>query len=147
MKKIILLLTVLFSVSAAIAQNAKGQPKTTPEQRAQKSADNLDKTVSLTPDQKTQVYNLALVRAQKVDGIRAKYKGQPDQRETAKAEIKAAHKEYALAVKPILTPEQIDKLKAKRKAARRDKGKKGGKENKAQATAEEEVEELLPSEE
>jgi Spy/CpxP family protein refolding chaperone len=148
MKKMLLVLIGICSINAATAQNGKGgQPKATPEQRAQKSVDHLDKTVTLTADQKTQVYNLALSRAQKVDGIRTKYKGQPEQRETAKKEIRAAHKEYALAVKPLLTPEQLAALKAKRKA---NKGNAKGKNTKTKEDApltEEEVQELIPAEE
>jgi Spy/CpxP family protein refolding chaperone len=145
MKNLFLILIGICSIHAASAQNGKGgQAKPTPEQRAQKSVDNLDKAVTLTADQKTQVYNLALTRAQKVDEIRTKYKGQPDQRETAKKEVRAAHKEYALAVKPLLTPDQLAVLKAKRKANKGAKGK--GKNQKAPAT-EEEAEELIPAEE
>lgn len=156
MKNVILVMLVLFSAAAGFAQakkGTKGGPKFTPEQRAQKSVDNLDKTVSLSADQKTQVYNLALSRAQKVDGIREKYKGQPDQKETAKAEMKAAHKEYRQAVKPLLTQEQLDKLKAKHKANKGGKGPKGGKggkgvKNKPDETiSETDLEELIPSEE
>jgi len=102
-----------------------------PEERAQISVDELDKIVSLSSDQKTKVYNLALNRAKSVDEVIMKYKGQPDKREQAKQEIQQIRKNYRQEVKKILTPEQIEKLKQHHKA------KKGSK------TAE--AEEMIPA--
>jgi Spy/CpxP family protein refolding chaperone len=134
MKKIFLMLAVTGAFAlAGYAQNPKtgtakpaseGQGKggkhETPEQRAQQSVDRLDEIVSLTAEQKTQIYNLALTRAKTVDSIREKYKGQPDKKEQAKQEMQSAHKEYRQSVKKLLTPEQMKKLKEHHKA---NKGK------------------------
>lgn len=160
MKKLLVLLAMVFAVGTIGAQEeAKGKKpakvKLTAEQRAQKSVDNLDKSVTLTPDQKTQVYDLALTRAKKVDAIREANKGKKthEEREAMKKEIKAAHKEYRTAVKAILTQEQKDKLKAKAKEKRAvNGGKKGPKvKNKVEETkndiTEEEIEEIIPTEE
>lgn len=90
--------------------------KLPPEQRAQKSVDELDKIVGLSSDQKNKVYNLALERAKAVDAVFEKYKGQPDKKELAKQEVHEIRKKYRQGVKNILTPEQIEKLKQHHKA-------------------------------
>ncbi len=149
MKKMILLLAVIFTVNSVVAQDeakkGKGKGKPTLEQRAQRSVDNLDKSVTLTAEQKPKIYDLALTRAKKVDEIKAKYKGQPEKKEEAKTEMKAAHKEYRTAVKTILTPEQIATLKAKSKAKKENK-KAGKKPADTKNDQEPEVEELIPVE-
>ncbi|HEY1038310.1 MAG TPA: hypothetical protein VGF30_02845, partial [Bacteroidia bacterium] len=122
MKKILIMLTIALSFNAAFAQetNKKAQPKGKGKQpveaRAQRAVDNLDKTVTLTPEQKTKVYDLSLARAKKHNEIREKYKGQPEKKEEAKAEMKANQKEYRAAVKLLLTEEQLTTLKEKHKA-------------------------------
>lgn len=112
--------------------NHKGEEhKKTPEERAQKSVDHLDKQVGLTQEQKEKVKDLALARAQKVDALKEKYKGQENAKEEAKKEIWAAKKEYRANVKAILTEEQINKLKEKAKEnGKGPKGPKGGKGDK-----------------
>lgn len=131
MKKLLVVFALVFAGSTINAQEpvaAKKPVKTklTAEQRAQKSVDNLDKTVTLTEDQKPKIYDLALTRAKKVDAIREANKGKktPEQKEAMKKEIKAAHKEYRDGVKPLLTQEQKDKLKAQAKAKKAAKGNK-----------------------
>ena len=134
MKKVILMAACLFTLTTVIkAQEAsttkvtaggkgKHDKKLTPEQRAQKSVDQLNIVVTLTEDQKPKVYDLALTRAKNVDVVREKYKGQPDKKEIAKTEIKAIHQTYRQGVKAILTPEQLAKEKA-HKAAKGNTGK------------------------
>ena len=123
MKKVILLAACLFTLSTATtAQEAakkqnteKKAPKEkmTPEQRAQKHVDGLNAEVTLTEEQKPKVYDLALAKVKKVDEIKAKYKGQPENKEVAQKEIQATKKEFRQNVKAILTAEQLEKLKAK----------------------------------
>ena len=134
MKKVILMAVCLFTLTtvinaqgkstAPLPENSKGkaQKKLTPEQRAQKSVDELNAVVTLTEDQKPKVYDLALTRAKDVDAVREKYKGQPDKKELAKTEIKAIHQTYRQGIKTILTPEQLAKEKA-HKAAKGNTGK------------------------
>lgn len=123
MKKVILLAACIFTLStAANAQEAARKPRTdksvkeklTPEQRAQKNVDNLNTIASLSDEQKTKVKELALTRITKADAIRAKYKGQTENKETLNKEIAAVRKEYRQNVKALLTPEQIEKVKAKK---------------------------------
>ena len=129
MKKVIVLAACLFIVSNVMnAQESQKKPaatkaetnkeakqKLTVEQRAQKSVDELNSEVTLTDEQKTKILALATTRATNIDAIRAKYKGQKENKEVAKTEIEAVRKEYRQNVKAVLTPEQIEKLKAKHK--------------------------------
>jgi Spy/CpxP family protein refolding chaperone len=129
MKKVIVLAACLFAVSSFInAQESPKKPgaekaeankevkqKLTVEQRAQKSVDELNTEVTLTEEQKTKVLALATTRTTNIDAIRTKYKGQKENKEVAKTEIENVRKEYRKNVKAILTPEQIEKLKAKHK--------------------------------
>jgi hypothetical protein len=91
MKKVILFAACLFTLSTAVnAQETARKPKTekavkenlTPEQRAQKNVDNLNAVAGLTDEQKTKVKDLATTRITKADAIRAKYKGQAENKET-----------------------------------------------------------------
>ncbi len=95
----------------------------TPEQRAKQSVDDLNKKMNFSEDQKTKVYGLALDRANKVDVIKAKYKGTPENKATAKTEIEVVRKNYREQVRGLLTPEQLLALKEKRKAEGKGKGK------------------------
>lgn len=132
MKKLILVITiassVLFLENVVNAQNAPNvdqsnkpmhqnkKEKLTPEERAQKSVDQLDKIVGLNPDQKNKIYNIALDRSKSIDAVFQKYKGQPDKKEIAKEEIHQIRQKYRKEVKNILTPEQLEKLKQHHKA-------------------------------
>jgi protein CpxP len=124
MKKVILFAACLFTLSTAVnAQETARKPKTekavkenlTPEQRAQRNVDNLNAVAGLSDEQKTKVKDLATTRITKADAIKAKYKGQAENKETMQNEIAAVRKEYRQSVKAILTPEQIEKVKARKK--------------------------------
>ena len=123
MKKVILLAACLFTLSTVTnaqetARKPKGEKsvkeKLTPEQRAQKNVDNLNVVAGLSDEQKTKVKELAIARITKADAIRAKYKGQTENKETLNNELAAVRKEYRQSVKALLTPEQIEKVKAKK---------------------------------
>lgn len=136
MKKLIVMAVCLFSITTVLNaqqtktiahpqnpdQNAKDLKKGTPEQRAQKNVDNLNSTLTLSEDQKSKVYDLALTRVKNIDAVKEKYKGQEDKKETAKAEIQVIRKTYRQGVNALLTPDQLAKVKAAKEA----KGKKEG---------------------
>ena len=131
MKKVILFAACLFTLSTVVnAQETARKPKAekaakeklTPEQRAQKNVDDLNAVALLNEDQKTKIKELSLSRITKADAIRAKYKGQPENKETAKNEVEAVRKEYRQSVKALLTPEQLEKVKAKNKELKAAKG-------------------------
>jgi protein CpxP len=118
MKKIILLAAGLFIfATASQAQETTERnaatvkhERMTPEQRAQKNVDEIDQVATLTAEQKVKVKELALARITKMQEIKAQYK---DQAELAKKEQRAARQNFIQGLKPILTAEQQEKLKAK----------------------------------
>jgi Spy/CpxP family protein refolding chaperone len=137
MKKAILLAACLFTATATInAQEApkkpktervpgqKGEQKMPAEQRAQKNVDKLNAEVTLSEDQKSKIHTLALDHANKADAIRLKYKEQPENKEIAQKELEVVKKEYRQSVKALLTPEQLEKVKAKNKEMKAAKGAK-----------------------
>ena len=142
MKKVIVLAICLFAVSNVInAQEVPKKPKSettesmkvegkehhekkTPEQRTQKQLDELNTDVTLTEEQKPKIYDLVLVKVKKIDEIKAKYKGQPENKEVAKKEIDAVRKDFRQNLKSILTPAQIEKMKAKQKAEKENASEK-----------------------
>lgn len=134
MKKAILLAVCVFTASVTInAQEAPSKAKTektsdekakqkmTNEQRAQKHVDELNTDGTLTEDQKSKIYVLALKKVNKSDEIRAKYKGQPENKEIAQKELQVAKKEFHQSVKALLTPEQLEKMKAKNEEKKAEK--------------------------
>lgn len=141
MKKVILMAVCLFSLTTVLNaqqpttiahpqnpdQHGKALKKDiTPEQRAQKSVDELNSTVVLTEDQKPKVYALALTRAKDIDAVKEKYKGQEDKKQTADAEIKVIRKTFHEGVKALLTPDQMAKLKASKEEKNKQGAKKEG---------------------
>lgn len=133
MKKAIVIAACLLSLTTVNAQEAGSQRKgankeahkdknATPEQRAQKHVDGLAAEITLTEEQKPKIYELALAKVKKADEIRAKYKT-AENKDGKAAELKALKKEFHANVKAVLTPEQIEKLKAvqkEKKAAGRE---------------------------
>ena len=134
MKKAILIAVCLFTASVTInAQEAskktekaprQKQQKMTPEQRAQKNVDNIHSVASLSDDQKNKVKELAKIKIAKFDAIKAKYKGQPENKEIAQKELEVVRKEFRQSVKALLTKEQMEKVKAKNKEMKATKGNK-----------------------
>lgn len=127
MRKIILIATAIVVTSLSI--NAQEKPKdpaqrkarmekqqNTAEQRAQRNVNQLNAEVNLTQEQQVKVKELAIVRIKKADEIRAKYKDQPESKEAAKKELDVVRKEFKTGVKAVLTAEQIQVLKEKKKA-------------------------------
>jgi Spy/CpxP family protein refolding chaperone len=113
-------------VNAQTKPSNKAKPATkqklTPDEKATKISNELEKELSLSADQKKQVYDLAKARATEIDAVRAKYKG--NQKE-AQPEIKAIRQKYKAQMEAILTPEQKTKFDEykKRKRAEYEKNK------------------------
>lgn len=122
MKKVILIAACLLSLTTVNAQEpvtgerkaTKGANNATPEQRAQKHVDGIAAEITLTADQKPKIYELALAKVKKTDEIKAKYKA-ADNKEAREAELKTVKKDFHQNVKAVLTPEQVEKLKAVQK--------------------------------
>ncbi len=134
MKKVILLAGCLITLAASAQESPVAKPKNvskedrmktkgiTPEQRAQKSVDELHQIAVLTDEQKPKIYDLALTRAKNVDAIKAKYKGDETKKDVAQKEIEETRKTYRQSAKALLTPEQLEKVKVKTKEMKATKG-------------------------
>jgi Spy/CpxP family protein refolding chaperone len=130
MKKLILLTVCVLTISTTLSAQASSEKsmnqtstreKMTVEQRAQKNVDELNTAATLSDDQKLKIKDFAVARITKVDAIKAKYKGQTEHNETMNKEISAVRKQYRENVKTVLTPEQLEKVKAKNKASKSEK--------------------------
>lgn len=119
MKKVMLIAACLLSLTAANAQEKPSGGKRsmkeiqhqTPEQRAQKDVDRLNSEISLTAEQKTKIYDLSLNKAKQTDEARSKQTPGEDRAALEKT-LKTVKQDYRKAVQAVLTPEQLEKLKA-----------------------------------
>lgn len=106
----------------------KRAPKT-PEERAQHMTDGLDKKLSLTDAQKTQIYQINLERAQAMDKFRAE-NTRPD-REQVKQQFEASETKILNVLTDSqkatfneLKAERMEKMKEHRMGERKDFKKK-----------------------
>jgi Spy/CpxP family protein refolding chaperone len=109
MKKYILTIGLFVAIVAnTFAQ--KGQQKT-PEERAQKSTEMMEKNLSLTADQKTKIYAASLERMKAMEVLRtaAGEGNKPDQEQ-----MKAISQKFNKVVKETLTAEQNAKMEEER---------------------------------
>lgn len=117
MKKYILSIALF----VAVAATAFGQQKS-PEVRATKSTEMMEKNLSLTPDQKTKIYDATLERIKAVDALReaAGEGNKPDPEQ-----MKAVNKKFNDVLQATLTDDQ--KAKWKELRAQRANGNGGQK--------------------
>ena len=121
MKKL-LIIAILFSgiISAGYAQDKpemkrKGNFERSPKERAEMSANNLEKELNLTKEQKDKIYTAQLDRAEKMDKLQ---KSGMEFRKNQMEQRKMIMKETDKKVGQTLNAEQLKKLeeiKAKRK--------------------------------
>ncbi len=117
MKKLILAFFLL-TTGAAFAQQADEQPaqgtprpQQTPEQRATSMSERMTKGLGITDEQKTKVYNLALIKAQKSDELRASSTGD---KALDRSKMKTINDAFDANLKDILTPDQYTKWQEQR---------------------------------
>ncbi|WP_256005641.1 DUF4890 domain-containing protein [Pedobacter deserti] len=126
MRKLIFTAAVLVGLSTmAFAQDGrdKGQVRT-PEERAKKMTERLNKDLSLTADQQSKIYALNLEAAKKAK--EAHVKGEKKVK-ADRAAFKAAREAHENQINSILTDQQkatYKELKAKRMEAMKDRVKK-----------------------
>ncbi|MDB5257309.1 MAG: hypothetical protein JWM14_2004 [Chitinophagaceae bacterium] len=111
-------------------QAAADKQPLTPEQRAQKQTDHLQKKLGLTEEQKTKVYDLNLSRITKMKATRDKNKNSTD-KQAAKADYQKIKTDFDSGLKALLTDDQQKiwaqlkaDAKAKRDAHHQQKGNK-----------------------
>lgn len=125
-----MIMLLLLTATLAVAQGS-GNPKKTPEQRADAYAEKMQKDLGLDATQKTKVRDLALTRAKKMDALREQYKGQD--KKVWQAERKKTRDEFQAGMKATLSPEQYAKWQEQRakyvanKNKTKSKKGKGGK--------------------
>ncbi len=106
----------------AQAQGNKGK-HLSPEEKAKKVSDRLEKRLTLNADQKTNVYDLTLAHMTKVKALRA------TEDQGKREAFKAARKEYNNGLTALFNPTQQqewEKLKAEAQARRTDTNQKRG---------------------
>jgi len=112
MKKVLLsIVAAVFAVSSFAQDGGSGSK--TPEQIATQKADKLKTELGLSDDQRSKIYAILLENTAKIQAIKAKY---PNDKKAAKAEIRPLRQAADQSIKSILTPEQITKWEALKKA-------------------------------
>ncbi|MDF2456383.1 MAG: hypothetical protein K0R51_2376 [Cytophagaceae bacterium] len=114
------------------SQSQEKKEPLTPEQKAQKQTDHLQKKLGLTEEQKLKVYDLNLARINQTQAAREKNKTATDKdRQAKKAEFQKIRTDYDAGLNGILNVDQQKiwtQLKAdaktKRDARRQQKGTK-----------------------
>ncbi len=116
-------LTLTLFANVSIAQDQNGEKKT-PEERATAQTEKLSEKLLLSPDQKTQAYDINLAIDQKNEAVRA---DKNMSEETRKASIQGNNDARKEMIKAILNPEQLKKfeeLEVKRDARLENRSKK-----------------------
>lgn len=107
MKKIVFIVMILFSAFATVAQNNKINHLLTPEQKAEKKLNELDKLVSLNEQQKNNAYQIYL--KQEIMYVNDSKDLEPNSEAYQKAEMNR-RKYVDDHLKLVLNKEQFQKL-------------------------------------
>ena len=131
-----MMLTLILSFFVCIGFSfAQGNPgpqmdqKMTAEQKAQKLSAKLEKSLSLTADQKTQVYEVTLEKIQKTREVKSK---DAKDKKSQGEKYKSIRRDFNTDMKEILTDEQEvkwEQLKKEAKARREAKKAEAGLED------------------
>jgi periplasmic protein CpxP/Spy len=116
-------LTLTLFANVSMAQEQNGDKKT-PEQRATAQTEKMSEKLLLSPEQKTQVYDINLAIDQKNEAVRA---DKNMSEETRKASIQGNNDARKDMIKAILNPEQLKKfeeIEVKRDARLENRSKK-----------------------
>lgn len=119
-RNLILVMSMLIAMVASAQDSSKSQ---TPEERAERLTRQMEKRLSLTPEQIPQVKAIHLEAAKKKEELKADTTKGPDK----KVKMEAIEKTRDEKLKAVLTSEQYNKYiegKEKMKERRKEKGKK-----------------------
>ncbi|MCE7059117.1 Spy/CpxP family protein refolding chaperone [Dyadobacter sp. CY343] len=117
MRKILFVFLLTFATVTAFAQRQGGGGNMTAEQRAENQTKTLTENLNLSEDQKKQVYNLSLARAQKMQELREKSNGD-------RSEMRASMETFNNEIAKILTVEQQEKYKTMLEDRRGNRGER-----------------------
>lgn len=102
---------------------SKEQGKPNAAQMAKKQAENLQKLLTLSEEQKAQVETAALNRITQMDKLKASNKGQKASGKAMKDGMRKIRQEYVDAVQAVLTPAQAEQWKKHREEKKQKSGK------------------------
>lgn len=119
---VVAMATMTFAQQPAPARQAKGpkKEKMSIEERVNKQVSEIQAATGCTAEQAAKIKAAATVKFTKMEAIHAKYKGQKEQREAMKAELKPAREEFRAAMRASLDKAQLKKLREAMKAAKGD---------------------------
>jgi periplasmic protein CpxP/Spy len=106
MKRIFVLFAFLMTGVIAQAQTAQPATVSPVQERAHAHAVRLDKILTLTPEQMTQVEAITLAKLNAIDAVNADASKTQEQKDQEIADIRAQKETEILA---LLTPEQVTK--------------------------------------
>lgn len=130
MKTIQMTIAFLFLCTITFAQGRQGRParqEKSPEEQAKNRTEMLATKIGLTEDQKAKVYEAKL---QRIIATKEAKKTSPPNQEL----MKAANMKYSETMKTILTPEQMEKVKAMAKEWKNKRGDKNPRKGTPPAT-------------
>jgi periplasmic protein CpxP/Spy len=142
MKKLILsTLSLILSLSIYAHQGHSKDKGKTAEEKATLQADRMKEKLTLTDIQRTQFYNAALQRINKIEAIKLQYKDSANKKGMGQ-EIKAVKQEFDNSLATFLTADQMAKYKEieadkKEKMKEKNKNKKKSKNKKDEEDGEE----------
>jgi Spy/CpxP family protein refolding chaperone len=119
MRKILFVFLLTFATFSAFAQR-QGGGNMTAEERAENQTKTLTEKLNLSDDQKKQVYNLSLARAQKMQELR-------NSQNSDRSEMRASMETFNNEIAKVLTVEQQEKYKTMLEDRR---GARGDRQNK-----------------
>ncbi len=114
-------LTILFSIlvlSISYAQGQRGQEPRTPEERAQRMTNRMEKQLTLTAEQKEQIYEINLEAAQKNEELRQKKQSGETEPQELRGERQAIAKDVDTKILALLDEEQKGKYEQMKENAR-----------------------------
>ncbi|MBC7391238.1 MAG: hypothetical protein H7329_18700 [Opitutaceae bacterium] len=117
------------SQAVEIASKGGEKPKKSPEERAKFHAQKMKQQLNLSQEQVDKIYKLALLRAQKMDQLKARSDGDKKSKITQAKQIQAEN-DQALKT-DVLTPEQYTQYvqwkEDRKKQMKENRGKQGRK--------------------
>lgn len=103
MKRLLIICGLLFSIMTFAQAQDGGKKMQTPEERAQRSAEQLAKKLSLSADQKAKVTSIFLDQAIAMKKVREEHKGD---RDAMRGKMKAANDENDVKINALLNDDQ-----------------------------------------
>lgn len=105
MKKIILFITLLCG-TASLVLAQPGQQQRSPEERAKRNVEMLEKRLSLTADQKAKIHTIALEQVKAMDSLRTEARNAGTDRQAMWSKMQALQQEHDKKITVLLSDDQ-----------------------------------------